>query len=152
MAGGDRVVPVTVERVAGDIDGGQLSVGHFEPLAILSFIQFSPNFEAGVGSRCGDQLDDGAIAAQWLAAPVHRDEREETMLDFVPLARPGRQVANRNCNLELVGKPLQLELKGQWSARRGPYRIIYSIDDSTAPITVTAVAHRADVYRRGRRG
>ena len=51
-----------------------------------------------------------------------------------------------------IGKPLQLELKGQWSARRGPYRIIYSIDDSTAPITVTAVAHRADVYRRGRRG
>ncbi len=51
-----------------------------------------------------------------------------------------------------MGKPLHLELKGQWSARRGPYRIIYSIDDSTETITVTAIAHRADVYRRGRGG
>ena len=50
------------------------------------------------------ELDDGAIAARWLAAPVHRDEREETMLDFVPLARPERQVANCNWNLELVGE------------------------------------------------
>src|ERR1700681_3375637 len=73
-AGRDHVVPVTVERVTGDVDGGQLHVGYLEPLGILSFIQFSSNFEAGVGCRCGDQLDDGAIAAQRLAAPVHRDE------------------------------------------------------------------------------
>lgn len=51
-----------------------------------------------------------------------------------------------------MGKPLHLELAGQWSARRGPYRIIYSIDDSNDTITVMAVAHRADVYRRARRG
>jgi len=51
-----------------------------------------------------------------------------------------------------MGKPLHLELAGQWSARRGPYRIIYSIDDSNDTITVIAVAHRADVYRRARRG
>jgi mRNA-degrading endonuclease RelE of RelBE toxin-antitoxin system len=51
-----------------------------------------------------------------------------------------------------MGKPLHLELTGQWSARRGPYRIIYSIDDSNDTITVIAVAHRADVYRRARRG
>ena len=51
-----------------------------------------------------------------------------------------------------MGKPLHLELAGQWSARRGPYRIMYSIDDSNDTITVIAVAHRADVYRRARRG
>lgn len=51
-----------------------------------------------------------------------------------------------------IGKPLHLELTGQWSARRGPYRVIYSIDDSNDTITVVAVAHRADVYRRARRG
>ena len=50
-----------------------------------------------------------------------------------------------------MGKPQHLELAGQWSARRGPYRIIYSIDDSNDTITVIAVAHRADVYRRARR-
>lgn len=51
-----------------------------------------------------------------------------------------------------LGKPLHLELAGQWSARRGPYRIIYSLDNANETITVTAVAHRADVYRRARRG
>jgi mRNA interferase RelE/StbE len=51
-----------------------------------------------------------------------------------------------------MGKPLHLELTGQWSARRGPYRIIYSVDDSNDTVTVMAVPHRADVYRRARRG
>src|SRR6267378_3247049 len=49
-------------------------------------------------------------------------------------------------NPRRMGKPLQLELTGLWSARRGPYRIIYSIDDSTDTITITAIAHRNDVY------
>jgi mRNA-degrading endonuclease RelE of RelBE toxin-antitoxin system len=46
-----------------------------------------------------------------------------------------------------LGKPLRFELEGYLSARRGPYRIIYRIDDATRSITVVAVAHRADVYR-----
>ncbi len=50
-----------------------------------------------------------------------------------------------------MGKPLHLELTGQWSARRGPYRIIYEVQGSSGTITILAVAHRADVYRRARR-
>jgi mRNA interferase RelE/StbE len=46
-----------------------------------------------------------------------------------------------------LDKPLRFELEGYLSARRGPYRIIYRIDDTTLSITVVAVAHRADVYR-----
>ena len=46
-----------------------------------------------------------------------------------------------------LGKPLRLELEGRWSARRGPYRIIYRLDDASRTVTVLAVAHRADVYR-----
>jgi mRNA-degrading endonuclease RelE of RelBE toxin-antitoxin system len=46
-----------------------------------------------------------------------------------------------------LGKPLRFELTGRWSARRGPYRIIYAIDDATRTITVLAIAHRADIYR-----
>jgi mRNA-degrading endonuclease RelE of RelBE toxin-antitoxin system len=40
-----------------------------------------------------------------------------------------------------------LELEGYLSARRGPYRIIYRIDDAARSITVVAVAHRSDIYR-----
>ncbi|MGH3181456.1 MAG: type II toxin-antitoxin system RelE family toxin [Streptosporangiaceae bacterium] len=31
-----------------------------------------------------------------------------------------------------MGRPLRRELAGIWSARRGPYRVIYEIDDETA--------------------
>lgn len=50
-------------------------------------------------------------------------------------------------NPRRLGKPLRFELEVYLSARRGPYRIIYRIDDATRSIAVVAVAHRADVYR-----
>jgi mRNA interferase RelE/StbE len=51
-------------------------------------------------------------------------------------------------NPRRLGKPLRFELEGRWSARRGPYRIIYSIDEASRTVTVLAVGHRADVYRK----
>ncbi len=50
-------------------------------------------------------------------------------------------------NPRRLGKPLRFELEGCWSARRGPYRIVYRIDDSSHTISVLAVGHRADIYR-----
>lgn len=47
-----------------------------------------------------------------------------------------------------VGKPLRFELEGLWSARRGPYRVVYRIDEEERLVTVVAVGHRADVYRQ----
>ncbi|ORV80840.1 addiction module toxin RelE [Mycobacterium interjectum] len=46
-----------------------------------------------------------------------------------------------------VGKPLGRELAGYHSARRGPYRLLYRIDDEAQTIWVHRVDHRADVYR-----
>ena len=46
-----------------------------------------------------------------------------------------------------VGKPLQRELEGLHGARRGPYRVLYTIDDDARRVAVLRVAHRADVYR-----
>jgi mRNA interferase RelE/StbE len=50
-------------------------------------------------------------------------------------------------NPQRLGKPPRFELTGRWSARRGTYRIISAIDETTRTITVLAIAHRADVYR-----
>ena len=47
-----------------------------------------------------------------------------------------------------LGKPLRFELEGLLAARRGPYRVIYEIDREQRVVTVLAVGHRADVYRR----
>lgn len=50
-------------------------------------------------------------------------------------------------NPRRLGKPLRFELEGSWSARRGPYRIVYRIDDESRTVSVLAVGHRADVHR-----
>ena len=47
-----------------------------------------------------------------------------------------------------VGKPLRRELIGLFSARRGPYRVLYRIDDDRSAVSIMRVDHRADVYRR----
>lgn len=46
-----------------------------------------------------------------------------------------------------VGHPLQRELAGLWAARRGPYRVVYEIDDDQRVINVVRIDHRADIYR-----
>ncbi|MGV1080795.1 MAG: type II toxin-antitoxin system RelE family toxin [Candidatus Nanopelagicales bacterium] len=55
-------------------------------------------------------------------------------LIYGPLAdNPGR-----------VDKPLRFDLDGLQSARRRDFRLIYRIDET---VRITAIEHRADVYR-----
>ncbi|MFM8896308.1 MAG: type II toxin-antitoxin system RelE family toxin [Actinomycetales bacterium] len=51
-----------------------------------------------------------------------------------------------------VGKALQRELEGLFSARRGAYRILYSIDDDRNRVNVLRIDHRSNVYRNDSRG
>jgi Cytotoxic translational repressor of toxin-antitoxin stability system len=50
-------------------------------------------------------------------------------------------------NPHRAGKPLHEPLVGRYSARRGTFRIIYTIDDERVVVLVLTVAHRAGVYR-----
>jgi mRNA interferase RelE/StbE len=50
-------------------------------------------------------------------------------------------------NPHRVGKPLHGDLEGLWSARRGSYRVVYSIDDEVITIVILRIAHRRDAYR-----
>lgn len=50
-------------------------------------------------------------------------------------------------NPQRIGKPLRFELEGYRSARRGPYRVIYAIEEDAGTVNVVAIGHRADVYR-----
>ncbi len=50
-------------------------------------------------------------------------------------------------NPHRVGHQLQRELRGMWAARRGPYRVVYEIDDENELVVVLRIDHRADVYR-----
>lgn len=50
-------------------------------------------------------------------------------------------------NPSRLGKRLALEHEGRWSARRGPYRIIYEVLADERTVRVVAIGHRGDVYR-----
>jgi mRNA-degrading endonuclease RelE of RelBE toxin-antitoxin system len=51
-------------------------------------------------------------------------------------------------NPKRLGKRLMFEHEGRFSARRGPYRIIYELDEEERRVRVIAIGHRRDVYRR----
>lgn len=48
---------------------------------------------------------------------------------------------------ERMSKPLRGELEGLRSARRGDYRVLFSLDEATGILLVVRIAHRADIYR-----
>ena len=86
-----------------DIDGGELIVGNAQAFGISIFIKLRAHPQSCLGRRGGDELNDRAITAQRLAAPIDRDERKQPMLDFIPLAGARRQMADRDREFELVG-------------------------------------------------
>ena len=47
------------------------------------------------------------------------------------------------------GKPLQRELDGRWSARRGDYRIVYRLEEETKTMYVLKIGHRGRMYGGG---
>lgn len=50
-------------------------------------------------------------------------------------------------NPERMSMPLRGELEGLCSARRGDYRVLFSLDETASTLLVVRIAHRADVYR-----
>lgn len=50
-------------------------------------------------------------------------------------------------NPRRVGTPLRKPFEGQWRARRGEYRVRYSVDEEQRVVYVLDVDHRRDVYR-----
>ncbi|MBV9208352.1 MAG: type II toxin-antitoxin system RelE/ParE family toxin [Actinobacteria bacterium] len=53
-------------------------------------------------------------------------------------------------NPHRAGKPLVAPFQGDWSARRGHYRIRYRIDDDKHIVTVVDIASRSDICYPGR--
>jgi len=99
-----------VERVAGDVDGGQFGIADFE-LGVFVVVEAGVDLEAGAGAGRGDRVDDYLVGGQRSAAPVLGDEAEQPVLDFVPLRCAGREVADADGQAGLVGQALQLGLK-----------------------------------------
>jgi mRNA interferase RelE/StbE len=50
-------------------------------------------------------------------------------------------------NPRRVGAPLRKPFEGHWRARRGEYRVRYTIDEDRAVVNVLDISHRRDAYR-----
>ena len=50
-------------------------------------------------------------------------------------------------NPQRVGHPLRKPYAGLYSARRGTYRIVYSIDEEQRQVVIVSVGARSDIYR-----
>jgi mRNA-degrading endonuclease RelE of RelBE toxin-antitoxin system len=50
-------------------------------------------------------------------------------------------------NPRQAGHELHFELEGMYSARRGDFRVIYTIDDEATTVRVVAIGHHSDIYR-----
>lgn len=49
-------------------------------------------------------------------------------------------------NPQRMGKPLRHELEGAYSARRGEFRVIYTIHEDQVLVRVVTIRHRRNVY------
>lgn len=50
-------------------------------------------------------------------------------------------------NPQRVGKPLGKPFDGEYTAKRGSYRIIYFIIEEQVVVTIVRIEHRSSVYR-----
>ena len=92
--------------MALDLDSSEFGVGDFHTLWIFVFVQFGAHCDSGSRGSRGDQLNDGLEAAQGFSSPIEGDKGKQAMLDLVPLAGAGRQVGNRNRDMQLIGQQL----------------------------------------------
>src|SRR3954454_7246136 len=106
----EGVVPLAVELIAGDVKSSHLGIGHRHALGIAVRVKFAPHTQASPGGGCADQVHDDTVAHQRRGAPVLADEREQPVLDRVPLRGAGRQMMDRDGQTALISQPLPLPL------------------------------------------
>jgi mRNA interferase RelE/StbE len=87
-------------------------------------------------------------AEKWRVVVMPPARREFDRLPIAVAAAVLETLDAIESNPRRLGKPLMFEHEGRFSARRGPYRIIYELLDDEHLIRVLAIGHRRDVYRR----
>ena len=77
---------------------------------IFAAIQPARHPQAFRRRRLGNELDHGFIVTQGFAAPIRRNKGKEAMFDLVPFACPGRKMADRQGQADLIRQGLQFQL------------------------------------------
>jgi len=105
-----RVVPFSVERQRGQPKSGQLLLADLDRGIIALRVQRGLDDQTASRRGAGDQVHNRLVAHQRAASPVLRDEREQAVLDLVPLTRAGREVAHLEPQPQVIGQRLERNL------------------------------------------
>ena len=97
-----------MKLVSFHVERCQLRIRDLLPLRVLSAIQFAADTKSLVCCGACDQTHDHSETRERLPPPVLADVREHPVLDLVPLARSGREVADRYRQSGVVRKFLEL--------------------------------------------
>ena len=93
-----------MELVWSKIDLRQFSIGHFDAGRVRALVEFGMNPQPCSCGRGGDQTDDDFETDQRLAPPVRSDEREQAVLNLVPLCRAWWKVTDRDTQARCIGQ------------------------------------------------
>ena len=96
-----------MEGMPLETHASQLGVADLRLQVVLPGVERGAYDETGAGGRARDQADDGLMTDERPTTPVVGDEAEEAMLDLVPLAGAGREVADRELEFQRVGEVLE---------------------------------------------
>jgi hypothetical protein len=91
-----------------DSQTGYLRIRNFFPFWITSGITFTTYHQSSACASPRNQVDYDRKACQWLTPPILADKGKQTVLDFVPLAGPGRKMTYGNRQTDFIGQFLQL--------------------------------------------
>src|SRR5436309_15496470 len=83
-----------MEAMGHEVERGHLGVRDVLAFRIGPAIELTPHAQPGRGAGGADEIDDHRETHERLAAPGGADVREESVLDLVPLAGPGREVTD----------------------------------------------------------
>src|ERR1017187_2784469 len=86
-----------MEPMGLQVDRGKVVVRYLDLERIAAQIPFGVYPESLPRGRGGNQLNHHLVADQRATPPIHADVCEQTVLDFVPLARTGWQVTDSDC-------------------------------------------------------
>ena len=98
----DLVVPFAVKSLSLEFDLRHLRVWNLYAGGVALTVDLGMDFQPFLCRCSADEIDDHFETGEGLPSPVLTDEREQTVFDFVPLARTGRTVADRNGQSRLV--------------------------------------------------
>ncbi len=101
----ERVVPFTVEFVAGQGQRVDVAGGVSEPGGVFGGVEHALNCQPGCGGGMANQVHNHLVRAQGAATPIVGDLGEQAVLDLVPFARSRWQMADGDGQAGLGGSP-----------------------------------------------